>query len=436
MSRFNKPFQDTPNSSSRTWSNTWPRTSSNRSEANPIDPILTATAVVNLHAIRENFSALVALNPDAFHLAAVKANAYGHGIVEVSQTLAPQADYLGVARLDEAAELRQAGVGNRIIVLSERISDSTANRYVELAATPCLFSDSCLEEQVQLVKRLGMSYWLKVNTGMNRLGVSPLNVEFIRSLLLADDALAPETIVTHFSSSETPDDTKLEQQLEYFSLFCESLPLPKSCKISLANSAACIKQKNAPPTLRTNDIINRIGISLYGISTVKQLNHIDQVHDFPVSEATTGEHPQQLLPAMSLYAPILAIQHVSAGESVGYNERWTAQRDSIIATVGIGYGDGYPRHAKNGCPVLIGTERASLVGTVSMDMIGIDITDIENATSITPGTVVTLWGQALDSDNRQLDTCLGVEQVAACSQTISYQLLTQISQRVKRVYLS
>jgi alanine racemase len=187
----------------------------------------------------------------------------------------------------------------------------------------------------------------------------------------------------------------------------------------MANSASFLRHKNAKQyqswrdkyfaaRTHTEEAI-RPGIMLYGADPLEQAN----------------SSSESLLAAMTLAAPVLAVRNIKAGEFVGYKRRWQAQRDSVIATVGIGYADGYPRHAANGTAVIIKGQRASLVGTVSMDTIGVDITDLfKQGIDVTAGDTAQLWGETLSAN-----------EVATNSGTIAYQLFTGVSERVKRIYL-
>lgn len=412
MNRCSKPSLDTPDRQT--------------AAARPFPQINSATALIDCSALRNNLSVLSAINPKTATLIAVKANAYGHGLVKVTQALESGIDYVAVSRVNEGSRLRDAGIAKPIIVLSERLTNENAANFQQQRLTPCLFDNEDLEQQLSITAAYELPYWLKVNTGMNRLGISPLNVDSLRSLLIQEGIEFPKVIMSHLSGAEEQDDTPTMQQLELFGAFCESLPFPSSCAISLANSAASIKQYCASQNLQQFDVINRLGISLYGVAP-------------GVTE--TLDDSNNLQTVMSLYAPVLAIQHVHKGETVGYNGTWTATRDSVIATVAIGYGDGYPRHAKSGTPVLFGQERAALVGRVSMDMIGVDITDLEQRESITAGSVACLWGRSLKTCNPSVNstnnfgtTMLDVTEIARHCDSISYQLLTQISERVKRIY--
>ncbi len=438
MTRFTKPSQDTPEPTITSDSSNNPSHDSRHdSRANSSDSgidalilsrrdslqlnhVQAATAVVSLGAIRRNLAAIKSANPECEHLAVVKANAYGHGLHAIAQALQNHIDYLAVARIDEGVALRLQSVNCPIVVLSESITARTVELCKRYQLTPCLFDSSQLEEQLGLVSAHQTDYWLKVNSGMNRLGISPLQIDALREILAQTDSRQPAVVFTHFSDSEIRDNTVTQQQLEIFEGFCEALPVSKDCKLSAANSAATLRGSVATPILQRHTIINRIGISLYGIAFGE----------------TADVWQDTLEPTLSLYAPVVALQSVPAGQSVGYNGTWTAERDSVIATLAIGYGDGYPRQAPSGTPVMFGDERAPLVGNVSMDMIGVDITSLQSRDAIQVGSLACLWGHSVDNSGQTCGAELDITEIADCASYIPYQLLTQISERVTRIYLS
>jgi alanine racemase len=237
--------------------------------------------------------------------------------------------------------------------------------------------------------------WLKQDTGMHRLGMS--DSELHEALALLAPINPKIQIMSHLASAEEAPSAATDRQLQYFISSTESLSAPRS----LANSAGTL----CDSALHFDWV--RPGIMLYGADPLAKPNSISS----------------QLKPVMKLTAPVIAVRQISSGESVGYNGIWTAERDSVIATIAIGYGDGYPRHAPNGTPVLIGKTRYPLVGRVSMDMITVDITDQPD---IETGELAVLWG----------DEQLRVEEVARLAATIPYHLLTGINPRVHYRYIN
>lgn len=356
----------------------------------------TALAQIKLSAIQHNLQQVKMLAPDSRIMAVIKADAYGHGLVEVARALS-SADGLAVARLEEALALRDAGIEQRLLLLSGYIDESSlstcAARRVDIVVhTETLVNLLCDSNLPQSV-----NVWLKHNSGMHRLGLD--HEEFRR----AYDALAQSPnvdeiiLMTHFSGADESDSSNTEQQLKAFTNASADIAAP----VSLANSAAIIQHQQIQGEWV------RPGIMLYGAN--------------PLTGHKETQYPCELRPAMSLKARVVAVRRIGCGEGVGYNNRWRSERDSVIATVSIGYGDGYPRHAKNGTPVIVNGQRASLVGTVSMDLITIDITDCG---AVELGDQVELWGEQL-----------AVEEVAEWADTISYELFTSISKRVPRRYI-
>jgi alanine racemase len=235
--------------------------------------------------------------------------------------------------------------------------------------------------------------WLKIDSGMHRLGLMPADLTDIRARLQAA-GIEVQVLCTHFACADDLDSDATRQQLQRFNAATAGLDLPRS----LANSAAVLAWPESHAEW------NRPGYMLYGSSPF----------------AVAVDVATQLQAAMTLRSEIIAIREVPAGESVGYGARWTAERPSIIGTVAIGYADGYPRHAPSGTPTLVNGKLAPLAGTVSMDAITIDLTGHGTASV---GDRVELWGPGV-----------AVNDVAAAAGTIGYELLTGVSSRVPRSY--
>jgi len=349
--------------------------------------------MINLPALLSNYVSIANLAPHSETIAVIKANAYGHGAIEVAKYLSPHVPAFAVAFIDEAIQLRKAGITLPILIIEGALSSqdfliaSEHNFWLMLHST----------EQLNWLKEFPIPYsgklWLKVDTGMNRLGIKPCDVDNILAKLTAEQ-LHNLVLCTHFSSSDELQNPKTKLQIEQF----EQVNKKHGYKKSLANSAAILSWPQSHGTY------NRLGIALYGATPIPADNL-----------------PVELAPVMSLQSTIMAIRKLNLGESVGYGEIWQAKRPSIIATVAIGYADGYPRNAKNGTPVFINGQIASLAGRVSMDMITIDVTDVIN---VKVGDNVELWGENL-----------AVEIVAEHLDSNNYELLTRVSNRVPRVYI-
>ena len=347
-------------------------------------------AQIDLGAIRDNYGVAAALAPDAANIAVIKADAYGHGMLPVAEALQGIADAFAVATLDEALQLRDAGIAEPILVLqgsmsAESCKVSKANRLTLMLHAP---------EQLPAAVETGVDVWVKVDTGMHRLGFSPGDLGRVLSQLQSA-GVDVKAVCTHLSCADEPTNQMTQQQLDAFAACCKGLDLPRS----IANSAGILAWPGSHADW------NRPGFMLYGASP------------FAIDVATA----RTLRPAMTFLAEIIAVRDIGAGESVGYGARWTAQQAAKIATVAVGYADGYPRHAANGTPVHVNGMTAPLVGTVSMDMITIDVTEVE---SVAVGDRVELWGSNLP-----------INEVAASAGTIGYELMTGVTRRVPRVYV-
>jgi alanine racemase len=323
-------------------------------------------------------------------MAVVKANAYGHGLVPSAQALS-QADAFAVARLEEAAALRAAGLEGRIVLLEGVFDQAQLAEAVRLGLELVVHQ----AQQIALLEawRGGPrpALWLKVDTGMNRLGFRPEEFRPAWQRLASLEPPAQELrVLTHLAGADEPDGRRTAEQLARLGPLLAGL----HTELSIANSAAILR---APATHA--DWV-RPGLALYGVS--------------PFGDGSGADFG--LRAAMSLESTVIALRRVPAGERVGYGGTWRAPRDSRVAIVAAGYGDGLPRSLPNGAPVLIGTQRAALVGRVSMDMIAVDITDLP---PVHPGDPVELWGERLP-----------VEEIAAAAGTVAYELVCAVSQRV------
>lgn len=343
---------------------------------------------IDYNAIEKNYALAKKCAPNSKVMAIIKANAYGHGLFEVANTLS-YADAFGVATPSEAIALRKAGVKNRILVLEGFLTAEELSSIQEAQCDTVVHS----EFQVELLKKTETSnpigIWLKVDSGMHRLGIKPHVVETLRAQIAEHPTCKELVLMTHLASSEELASDTTAKQLETFQTCTELSQHPSST----ANSAAILSRPE------THGDWVRAGIMLYGASPL-------EAH---------GDDHCGLTAAMEVTAPIIAIRDCEKGDAIGYGGRYTCPTDMRIGVVAIGYGDGYPRHAKDGTPVLINGDRVPMVGRVSMDMITVDLTDCKNAAV---GDHALLWGKALP-----------VEEVAQSADTISYELLCQIQSR-------
>ncbi len=380
---------------------------------------------VDLAAIRTNLRTVKKLAPESNILAVVKANAYGHGAVPVAKSIEAYVDKLTVSCVEEATELRQEGISKPIVLLEGVFEASELDWVSANQCEPVIHNEQQLQQLIQADLASPLSVWLKIDTGMHRLGIAPTEVTRFYQALHRSKNVKGVVLLSHFSCADevsgvstglpdalgTPISTPTQSFTQYQGrIFEQSLGALIDANLtdfdlsdltcSLANSAAIL----AWPDYHLDWV--RPGIMLYGVSP------------FSHSQANA----EQLVPAMNFSSEITALRSLNAGQSVGYGNTWTAQRPSVIATVAVGYGDGYPRSAKSGTPVLVNGQRARLVGRVSMDLITLDVTDIP---SVELGSKVILWGDSLS-----------VNEVANWSDTIGYELVTRMPTRVVPTYLN
>ena len=359
------------------------------------------SAIIDLQALRDNFVLAQKLGPNAKSMPMVKANAYGHGMIEVANALAETAPAFGVACIEEALALRQANIKQPILLLEGPHSADEVGIAEQYGFWLMLENHNQLQAVLSAQLTTAITIWLKLDTGMHRLGFQPEDLKSIYQQVSDSSNVADDIVLaTHFACADDLDSNFTNQQLQCFESAIDGLDTKPSL-ISLTNSAAILGW----PSIQDN--WQRPGYMLYGASP------------FPQPQ----ENANQLKQVMHFQSAVISTRTIPAGDSVGYTANWTAQRPSKIATVAVGYGDGYPRHAPNGTPVLIDGVKCPLVGKVSMDMITVDITDLN--TDIEIGTDVTLWGPELP-----------VTEVAGYCNTIGYELLTRMPARVPRIYIN
>lgn len=351
-------------------------------------------ARIDLDALRRNYQTALNRAGGAQVMAVVKADGYGHGIGPVASALDSLAPKFAVACIEEAAAIRKAGLAQPVALLQGVHVEADIDECARNRFEPVFHSF----QQLSWLERLEArpAFWLKVNSGMNRLGFHPDELAGVMSRLQAMSAEKGLLgFVTHFACADDPDSAMTAQQTSVFERATSAFP---GLMKSVANSAA-----HFHPDQPMFDW-SRPGIMLYGGS--------------PMVGKTGPE--LGLEPVMSLEAPLISTRLVPAGESVGYGAGWVADRDIRMGMVAIGYGDGYPRHAGTNTPAAINGQRIRLIGRVSMDMLAVDLT---NAPDSKEGDTVELWGRTV-----------GVDEVATCAGTISYELMTGITGRVPRQY--
>jgi len=341
------------------------------------------------------------LKPETKIMAMVKAFAYGSGGAEIAGVLEyHHVDYLGVAYTDEGIELRKSGIAVPIMIMNPEESsfDAIINNNLE----PDLYSFEILSQFDELLLKEGLLQYpvhIEIETGMNRLGFALEDIERLANYLSSSDTLRVQTVFSHLAGSEDEnEDDFTKQQFKKFQKACAILESKLKYPFikHISNSAAIIRH----PHMQMDMV--RLGIGLYGIDS-----------------ANTGI--AELLPVATLKSTIAQLKNVKKGESVSYNRKGIVNRESVIATVRIGYADGYSRRLGYGNgKMLVGGKTAPVIGTVCMDMTMIDVTDIPN---VKEGDDVILFGAELP-----------IQQLASWAGTIPYEIMTGISQRVKRVY--
>ena len=348
-----------------------------------------AQAILDLPALSHNLTRVRQLAPGRRIMAVIKANAYGHGMVKTAKTLG-EADAFAVACLDEAMILREAGITQPLVLLEGFFDEAE----LPLLTQHRLITVLHHEEQLAVLERSRLDaplpVWIKVDSGMHRLGLAPAKLAEMWKRLNACASLQVLGFMTHLANADYRNDPLTLLQLKNFTEVVDPYPGQRS----IANSAAIL---NWPQT--HGDWV-RPGIMLYGVS--------------PFADSSGTSH--DLKPVMSLHSQLMAVNHFKRGDRIGYGGEWECPEDMPVGVVAIGYGDGYPRHAKAGTPVLVNNKRVPLIGRVSMDMICVDLRGHAQARS---GDPVCLWGEALP-----------VEEVARYAGTIPYELLCRVTSRV------
>ena len=372
-------------------------------------------ATVDTGALQHNLQAVRQWAPHSRIMAVIKANAYGHGLVAAARAL-ESADSFAVARVDEGLTLRAAGI-HKSTVLLEGVFD---REQLDAAAAAGFELVVHTVEQIELLRAAkadaadkagvadkagavgagaagGFKVWLKLDSGMNRLGFKGAAFDSALKTLsaLPGGVQTPVNLFTHLASADSPELSATTEQLARFAQATASLPGERS----IANSAGMLSF----PESQADWV--RPGLLLYGVS--------------PFTGTIGADYG--LKAAMTLHTHVIAVKDLAPGEHVGYGGDWTARRPARLAVAAVGYGDGYPRNLASGSPVLVNGLRAPLAGRVSMDMIGIDVTDLPRPPRL--GDPVILWGAGLP-----------VEEIAVWANTIPYELLCGISQRVAVTY--
>jgi len=349
-------------------------------------------AFIDLAALQVNLQQVKACAPTSQIMAVVKANAYGHGAVRVAKILKTEVDAFAVCCLEEALVLREENITKPIILLEGFFQPEELPVIVNQDLSVVIHSPKQFEHLVKARLSEPVNVWLKVDTGMNRLGFIPNEVASIYKLLKQSPQVAkPIRLMSHLACADDLQSNITKQQIDKFTTLITAI----KTEASLANSAGILGWN------KSHIDWVRPGIMLYGVSPF-----IERI----------GEQ-EGLQPVMHLQSVLISVKRCRKGEAIGYGATWHCPQSMPVGVVAIGYADGYPRHAPSGMPVLVNGKRVPLIGRVSMDMITVDLRSQPNARI---GDPVVLWGKNLP-----------VEEVANLTGTIAYELLCNISNRVK-----
>lgn len=352
-----------------------------------------ARVVINLSALRHNLNRVRTLAPQSRVMAIVKTDAYGHGIARVARALS-SADAFGVACLEEARQLRAGGIVQPIILLEGAYAGAELPEIVQLDLDIVVHDVTQVEMLEGARPAKPVNVWLKVDTGMHRLGVLPGIFDNVWQRLQDCSGVAqPVRLMTHLAAASERTHPMTQAQLDCLNRMCGHLPVEKS----IANSAAI----TAFPDSHADWV--RPGLMLYGVS--------------PLSDGNAFE--EGLTPVMTLHSELIAVKGLRTGDPVGYGATWRCPEDMPVGVVAAGYGDGYPRHAPSGTPVLLNGRRVALIGRASMDMLSVDLRTQPGAQV---GDPVVLWGEGLP-----------VEVIAQHAGTIPYELLCGVHKRLRFV---
>lgn len=357
-----------------------------------------ARALIDLNALRHNYQ-LARDVSGARALAVIKADAYGHGAVRCAQALQGQADGFAVACIEEALQLREAGIRGPILLL-EGFFEADELPLIEQHDLWCVVHSLWQLEAIERnAIRTPLTVWLKMDSGMHRVGLHPADYQAAYQRLLASGKVAKIVLMSHFARADELDCPRSAEQLAVFQQARQGIV----AEVSLRNSPAVLGWPQLGYKEQPSDWV-RPGIMLYGATPFEQAQDV----------------AARLQPVMTLESKIISVRDLPAGEPVGYGARFVSERPTRVGVVAMGYADGYPRHAPTGTPVAVDGQLTRLIGRVSMDMLAVDLTDLPHAGL---GSRVELWGkQVLASD------------VATQAGSIPYQLFCNL-RRVPLLYL-
>ena len=348
-------------------------------------------ALIDLSALEHNLSVVRRHAPRSRIMVVIKADAYGHGLLRAAEAF-KSADGFAILELEAAIRLREAGYEHHILLIEGFFSRSELELFERYHLSTVIHNSEQLEMLSAYKRPRGLDVFLKLNTGMNRLGFTPEQFPGALELLKSNPVVGQITLMTHFSCADGfKDRNGVAEQLKCFNSITSNLNFP----CSLANSAATLSY----PETHADWV--RPGIMLYGSS--------------PFPDISASE--LDLRSAMTLTSKVIAVQYLHTGDTVGYGQTYRVNRSMRVGIVAGGYADGYPRHAPTGTPILVNGIRTRILGRVSMDMLHVDLSEIEKGGV---GSPVIFWGKGMP-----------VDEVAESAGTISYELLCSLAQRVK-----
>ncbi len=357
-----------------------------------------AIAHIRLDAFRHNYR-VAKKHYGGKALAVIKANAYGHGAVHCAKSIRSEADGFAVACLEEAMQLREAGITEPILLLEGFFEAAELADIVAHDLWLVIHAHWQIDILLAAKLKRAVKVWLKMDTSMHRIGLPPQDYLAAYRCLKAHDNVSQMVLMTHFANADNLSTNHTLQQCQIFQETIQGLNDSAGIDTSVANSAAILAWPQTQHKTHLAQHWSRPGIMLYGAN--------------PVLESAAG---QELLPVMQLNSRIISISKIKKGESIGYGSIFTAERDTTVGIVACGYADGYPRSATTGTPVAVAGHITRLIGRVSMDMLSVDLTDLP---AVAVGSEVELWGKQVSANA-----------VAASAGTIAYELFCH----VKRVH--
>jgi alanine racemase len=380
--------------------------------ATPVKLLRPTWAEISLPALRRNFLRVRELAGQRRGvMGVIKADAYGHGAVRVAQCLAASGvDWLGVATVEEAVELRQAGVEQPVLLLGGLYMSDAAD-LVEYNLTPSISSTARLDTYAECARRSGrtIKFHLKIDTGLGRLGLPPSRVPSFLAHYLALDGLDLSGIFTHLASAEDLVATQTDEQLAHFQTALNELPWYKLQPrwVHISNSAALLARRD----IRENMV--RVGALLYGFHS-----------PLAVPPGRSLQAAPEFEPVLSFKSRVVYLKDVPANTPLGYGGAFHTRRPSRIATVPVGYADGLSRQLSGRGRAIVNDDYARIVGSISMDLLLLDVTDI-------PGVEV---GDEVVFIGRSDHCCITAQEIASALGTVPYEVLCSIGKRVPRTY--